>query len=243
MNVMLILAFLFFIGSVSGWVMELLFRRFISSANPERKWINPGFCTGPYLPIYGCGLCLMYLIASMEKFNMITNPFWNKIVLFIFMSVCMTAIEYIAGIVSLKHTKVRLWDYTKEWGNIQGVICPKFSLIWAILGAVYYFFIHPYILDALNWLSNNLAFSFFIGLFFGFFIIDVVNSAQIVAKLKKYAEENNVVVRYETIKADIRKRYDERKQKYHFFRPFRTELPLTEHLNDLFNQNKRRIKK
>lgn len=243
MNVLLILAFLFFIGSLSGWVMELLFRRFISSSNPERKWINPGFCTGPYLPIYGCGLCIMYLIASLERFSMIQNPFWNKITLFVFMSICMTVIEYIAGIANLKYTKVRLWDYTKEWGNIQGVICPKFSLIWAVLGAVYYFFIHPHILDALNWLSNNLAFSFFIGLFFGFFIIDVVNSAQIIAKLKKYAEENDVVVRYETIKAHIRKRNDERKQKYHFFRPFRSEIPLNEHLNELLNQNRKRIKK
>ncbi len=45
MNIFLILAFLFFIGSVSGWVLELFFRRFFSRANPERKWINPGFCT------------------------------------------------------------------------------------------------------------------------------------------------------------------------------------------------------
>ena len=37
---MLKLAFLFFAGSVSGWVLELLFRRFLSSANPERRWIN-----------------------------------------------------------------------------------------------------------------------------------------------------------------------------------------------------------
>ena len=44
MNIWLVLAFLFFIGSMIGWVAELLFRRFISSANPERKWINPGFC-------------------------------------------------------------------------------------------------------------------------------------------------------------------------------------------------------
>ena len=43
MNVFLGLAFLFFIGSVLGWFLELIFRRFFSSANPERKWINPGF--------------------------------------------------------------------------------------------------------------------------------------------------------------------------------------------------------
>ena len=47
MNVFLTLTYLFFIGSVSGWVLELFFRKFFSSSNPEHKWINPGFCTGP----------------------------------------------------------------------------------------------------------------------------------------------------------------------------------------------------
>lgn len=56
------------------------------------------------------------------------------------------------------------------------------------------FLIHPYILNALLWLSNNLAFSFVIGMFFGVFIIDVVNSAQLVVKLKAYAEENDVII-------------------------------------------------
>lgn len=69
MNLFLTLAFLFFIGAITGWVIEVLFRRFLSSANPERKWINPGFCTGPYLPLYGVGLCMLYLIASMGMFR------------------------------------------------------------------------------------------------------------------------------------------------------------------------------
>lgn len=232
MNLFLILAFLFFMGSVCGWVIELLFRRYISSANPERKWINPGFCTGPYLPIYGCGLCLMYLIASLEDLQIIQNPFLNKVALFFTMALCMTAIEYIAGIVIIKTTKVRLWDYTNEWGNIQGIICPKFSLIWAIMGAAYYFLVHPNILKALNWLSENLAFSFFIGLFFGFFIIDVVHSSQIIIKLKKFAEENDVILKYEEIKTKIRCHQDARKQKYHFFSPFRSEKSLADHLKE-----------
>lgn len=232
MNLLLILAFLFFIGSASGWIIELLFRRYISSANPERKWINPGFCTGPYLPIYGCGLCIMYLIASLENLHIIQNTFLNKAALFFTMALCMTVIEYIAGIVILKTTNVRLWDYTNEWGNIQGVICPKFSLIWALLGALYYFLIHPQILDALSWLSANLAFSFFIGLFFGFFIVDVVHSSQIIIKLKQFADEYNIVIKYEEIKTNIRCYQDEIKQKYRFFSPFRTEKSLGEHLKE-----------
>lgn len=243
MNLFLELAFLFFMGSLAGWVLEVLFRRFISSANPERKWINPGFCTGPYIPLYGFGLCLMYLIASLEKWSVIDSPVWNKVVLFAAMAVCMTVIEYIAGILSLKVFKVRLWDYTGEWGNIQGIICPKFSLIWAVLGAVYYFLIHPRILSAIHWLSQNLAFSFVIGFFFGVFIIDVAHSAQLVAKLKAFAEENDVVVKYETLKADIRRHHEETAQKYHFFRPLHTERPLSEHLKEMRNTFEKRIRK
>ena len=233
MNVLLILAFLFFVGSTLVVGMELVFRKYFSDANPEHKWINPGFCTGPYLPIYGFGLCALYLLASMEqRFGL------SKAVLFILMAVSMTVIEYIAGILCLKFSKLRLWDYSNEWGNVQGIICPKFSLFWAILGALYYFLIHPFILDALNWLSRNLAFSFFIGMFFGVFLVDYVHSAQLVAKLKAYAEDNHVVIRYEALKVQIRRTHELNRQKYHFFRPLHSEIPLREHLKELMNQRK-----
>src|SRR5699024_3312131 len=139
------LAYLFFIGSVVGWLLELLYRNL---KRTKQKIVNPGFCTGPYLPIYGFGLCVLYLLASLENYSIITNPFWNKAVLFIAMAVCMTVIEYVAGILCLKILKVRLWDYSHLWGNIQGIICPAFSAAWALLGAIYYFFIHPYILSS-----------------------------------------------------------------------------------------------
>ncbi len=242
MNLFLTLAFLFFIGSVFGWVLELFFRRFISAANPERKWINPGFCTGPYLPLYGAGLCILFLIASLENATAIDDPIMEKVVLFVWMAVCMTGIEYIAGILSIKIAKVRLWDYTDEWGNIQGIICPKFSFFWAVMGAAYYFLIHPHILGALSWLAQNLAFSFFIGMFYGVFIIDLAHSAQIVVKLKKFADENDVIIKYENLKAHIRSIQDRNAQKYHFFQPFRSSRTVTEHLRERLDEVKAELK-
>ena len=67
MDIFLTLAFLFFVGSLLGWVLELLFRNIV---NRRDKWINPGFCTGPYLPIYGFGLCTLYLLAGLERYGL-----------------------------------------------------------------------------------------------------------------------------------------------------------------------------
>lgn len=242
MSILLILSYLFFIGSVLGWNLELLFRN-LTQRHKNDRLINPGFCTGPYLPIYGCGLCVLYLLASLEQYNLIANPIWNKVVLFIAMAVGMTLIEYIAGLFMLKYLKVRLWDYSDLKGNIQGIICPIFSLAWALLGAVYYFFVHPYILEGLDWLANNLAFSFFIGMFFGVFIIDVAHSAQLVVRLKKFAEDNDVIVKIEALKLHIRDYRERTAQKYHFFRPFRTERPLSEYLREMEETLEKRLRR
>ncbi|MDO4487826.1 MAG: putative ABC transporter permease [Eubacteriales bacterium] len=230
MNVLLVLAYLFFIGSVFGWIIELLWRNIFSKS---KKWINPGFCTGPYLPLYGFGLCALFLLATLEKYFAGMSPFWSKIILFIIMALVMTLIEYLSGIFSLKYLKVRLWDYSDCWGNIQGIICPLYSFFWALLGGVYYFAIHPHILSGLTWLSKNLAFSFFIGMFFGIFIIDVVNSAQLVVKLKKFAEEHSIVLVYDKIKEDIKRYHEENDRKYHFFSPFKSGKSLSEHLMNI----------
>lgn len=236
----LTLAFLFFIGSIIGWVIELLFRNL---THPKRRWINPGFCQGPYLPIYGFGLCVLYIAASLEQYELISNPVLNKLLLFAIMAVGMTLIEYIAGIFCLKYLKVRLWDYSDKKGNIQGIICPQFSLAWAMLGAIYYILIHPYILSGLHWLSQNLAFSFIIGMYYGILIIDVCQSCNLVVNIKKFAEENKVVVHYEALKKHIAEVYERRKMRYHFFNPFNPELPLTNHLRDMHDTIKKAISK
>lgn len=240
MSMMLTLAFLFLIGSVLGWILELLFRNL--TQRPE-KIVNPGFCTGPYLPIYGFGLCALYLLASLEQYSLVPDPFWNKVMLFAAMAVGMTLIEYLAGVFCLKYLKVRLWDYSDLWGNVQGIICPLFSFFWAVLGAMYYFLIHPHILVGLKWLANNLAFSFFIGVFYGVFAIDVIHSAKLVVKLKAFAEDNDVIVRYEALKTHIRQRREKIALKYHFFRPFRSDLPLSQHLLQMQQTLESRIRR
>ena len=222
MSMFLTLADLFFIGSVFGWVLELFFRHWFSSSNPEHKWINPGFCVGPYVPLYGCGLCILYLFAFFGGKTGLDDSPGGRALLFLCMAVSMTGIEYIAGLWLLKRMKLRLWDYSDCKGNIQGLICPLFSFFWAVLGAVYYFLIHPYVLDALQWLAENLAFSFVIGYFFGVFTLDVIYSGHVVARLHAFAEENEVVVKVEHLKAHIHRVQASFHLRPAFFFPLRT---------------------
>ena len=62
----------------------------------------------------------------------------NPIIIILLMGLLMTLIELIGGIIGLKNN-VRLWDYSDIWGNYKGLICPLFSLIWTLIGALYYF--------------------------------------------------------------------------------------------------------
>jgi len=219
----LILAFLFFAGCVIGWGIEVFFRRFVT--NREYKiWVNPGFLIGPYLPLYGFGLCILYLMAGLEKY------FTSKFLLFVIMAVLMTALEYVSGLLFIKTLHIKLWDYSNRKFNIQGIICPLFSFFWAILGAVYYFFIHPYILNALEWFSQNLAFSFIIGMFYGVFCIDLGYSIHILTKIEKFVYEKKVIIKYELLKQQVRERAREQKEKLPFFVMIKSPSQVREHL-------------
>ena len=194
LNVWLVIAFLFATGAILGWCLEVLFRKFISKKNPERKWLNPGFCLGPYLPLYGFGLTALFLLSYIGDEVGYGETFVSKIVLFFIMALIMTFIELIAGLLCVNVFKVRLWDYRKEWGNFKGIICPKFTFLWTLLSAAYYFILQPKVINWVVWLSQHLTFSFFVGLFYGIFIIDVIVSSGMAVKMRKYAKENDVIV-------------------------------------------------
>lgn len=222
MNIFLVLAFLFFAGSILGWLLELFYRRFFSKNNPDRKWINPGFLIGPYLPLYGFSLCLLCLLSFIQIPG-IENPIIQKIVLFVIMALCITFVEFIAGLIFIHGMKIWLWDYSKCWGNIMGIICPQYTFFWWLLSAIYYFAIHPHVLNSLYWLSSHLTFSFVIGFFYGVFMIDLVYSLKLLTKIRQFAKEKNIHIRLQEFKVEIRKKNAEFKEKTHFLFAFKSD--------------------
>ena len=224
MNRFIILTFLFAVGGTVGWGIEVIYRRFVS----QKHWVNPGFLTGPCLPLYGFSLCILYSMARMESYLSANEVWKQKLLLFILMAIAITALEYVVGRVMISVEHIRLWDYTKCWGNIQGIICPQYSFYWMILSALYYFLVHPHILDALEWLSQNLAFSFGIGFYYGILVLDLVNSAQMINRIRKFAADNQLTIRLEHLREEIN--YNLQQKKPRFLFSMRAEMPFTEAL-------------
>ena len=133
MKYLVIISTLFVIGSLLGWVIELFFRRFVS----QKKWMNPGFLTGPYLPIYGFGVIVLYGVSNIPLG--INTQVWDIVARVATIGVGMTLIEFVAGLIFIKGLKIKLWDYSNRKGNIMGIICPSFSLIWLVVVSLYYF--------------------------------------------------------------------------------------------------------
>ena len=150
----------------------------------------------------------------------------EKLFLFALMAIAITALEYLVGTIMISVAHIRLWDYNDCKWNIKGIICPKYSFYWMFLSAVYYFLIHPHTLNALEWLSHNLAFSFGIGFFYGIFVIDVAYSTHIMNYISRFADENQIVIRLESLKKYIQEGFKQRKPR--FLLSLKPEKPLSE---------------
>lgn len=229
---LLVASFLFIAGSMLGWVTEVFFRRFFTA----KKWINPGFLTGPYLPLYGFGIVGLFLISFIP---IKTGYVWlDAALIILIMGAAMTLIEYLAGLIFIKGMKIKLWDYSDRKGNIQGIICPLFSFIWLIVGAFYYLVINPYAIGAVVWFVENIEFSFIVGLFLGIFLVDVAHSLNLTAKIRKFAKENKIVVSFEKLKESVSEKIEQwEHKKASFVFPFKSNRSLSDYLNDYKQTN------
>lgn len=196
MSYLVIISTLFVIGSLGGWVIELFFRRFVS----QKKWMNPGFLTGPYLPIYGFGVLVLYAVSNIPLG--IDGHIWDVIIRIIIIGVGMSLIEFLAGLIFIKGLGVKLWDYSNRKGNIMAIICPSFSLIWLIVGSLYYFFLNPVLVYSITWIAENLIYTYFIGAVIGAMIVDFAYSIHLATKLKVFNEYR--ALRFEEFKKEFK---------------------------------------
>ena len=233
MKILVAIATLFVIGSTLGYVIELLFRRFVS----QKRWVNPGFMVGPYIPLYGFGTMILYGLSNvpLDQFSL---PKWvNILITLLAIGIALTLIELVAGLIFIKGLHMKLWDYSDRWGNFKGLICPLFSLIWFGAGVAYYFLLNPILIRALLFIAQYPIYVFFTGIVIGMIIVDFAYSLHLGLMIKKVSDK--ATVKFDELKEYLSDKFaPEDKKKPFYALHFLSKDNIKEVIKDYYEKSK-----
>lgn len=193
--------FVFIVGATFGYLLEVVYRSI-----KRKQLVNPGLLVGCCLPIYGSGSVVLYLLCSIDM-SFISSKAWQIVFLLVVATILMTVIEYFSGLFCLKVLHTRYWDYSDRKLNIQGLICPTFSLIWGVCCLGFYFLVFPWIAPAAAAVSTNNILLVLMGIYYGVFFVDLVYSLGLVGKLRAYAIKFKEQINFENFKHNISEKY------------------------------------
>lgn len=190
-----VLMLIFFIYSTIGWIWECSL--FLVK---EKKFINRGFLTGPYIPIYGCGATIIF--ACLKNFSE-----YPTIIIFIMGMTFATVLEYLTAVIMENIFKVRLWEYDDMPLNFQGRICVPASLFWGLAGIVVVRYSTPFFIKEIGLMYRDVRI-IFTSCYFSIFALDVVISFasmfNLKAKIKNIKEiEQKLIPNFEKLQEHI----------------------------------------
>ena len=149
----------FMIYSIIGWIYETTMR-----SVKEKRFVNRGFLSGPYCPIYGSGAVIVLIVLGKVQ---------NVFLLF-FASVLLTCtLEYFTGwaMESLFHAK--WWDYSNRKFNIKGRVCLLGAAAFGTFSVLLIKFLHPFVKSLTDRLSVTALHIVSISLF-AIFVADIM---------------------------------------------------------------------
>ena len=236
--------------------MEVFYRRIVSA----KKWVNPGFMKGPWIPLYGFGVVLMFSICiilykiwpnlfynplgSIYGIEGVKGPSFYDLIPILIMGLFMNLLEFIAGIIFVKGFKVKLWDYSNMRGNILGIICPVFMVIWVLLSVVFYYLVNPFLYEAVSAMYiymfgdetgahvAHFGVIFSLGIIYGVLIIDFIKSLDIFTKISHAAKQSGVIEVYEKVRNEYGNRIKELKSKLKLPKVKKLETPKIDALKE-----------
>ena len=158
---------IFFSYAVLGYIYE--FFLFLARG----QLVNRGFLTGPYLPVYGCGgLLLYYILYNFRKKKQKKNILFDVISTFLIIFVVTTIVEYIAHYILDTYFGIVLWDYTKDYLNINGRVCFAASRNFAIGGTFCMYFVQPYLDKIIEKYDGRDVYHFILYALFSIMLLD-----------------------------------------------------------------------
>lgn len=124
--------FIFMIGSVIGYVVEMIVA-FVQEGHFESR---QGVLYGPFTPVYGIGILVFYMF-----FNRIKTREKKKIFLLAMLLGGIT--EYLCSFLQEKIFGTISWDYSNWILNINGRTTLIHCTYWGIAGILYISYIEP----------------------------------------------------------------------------------------------------
>lgn len=126
--------FNFFLYGVIGWMIEQFYSYMLTGQMKKE-----GFLYGPFKPMYAVAMALLILIQD----TFLLSPL-NRLLLCLIIP---TTVEYLSGLFTRHVFHQDYWDYSMLKFNVQGLICPQFSLCWMILTFVGVNYFQPRVVD------------------------------------------------------------------------------------------------
>lgn len=165
----------FIIYSIMGWIAETIYCSVL-----ERHFVERGFLRGPLCPIYGTGAVIILWLLQ---------PYVDSwILLFVIGFFLTSALEYLTSYAMEKVFKMRWWDYSKHFLNINGRVCLLNSTMFGILVLILVKGIHPWIEQRIASLPNQLLYLFVLA-FASALLIDLIVSIKATFRLKEHLEK------------------------------------------------------
>lgn len=154
----------FIIGSVIGYVLEMIVGLVQNGHFVSRQ----GLLIGPFIQVYGLGLVTYYLVISKIKDK-------NNVKIFILSMILGGVIEYLFSFFQEKLFGTISWDYSNLPFNINGRTSFLHCLYWGTGGVLFVKFILPYI-DGLDNLYKYKAYKIITSFLIVFICFDIIIS-------------------------------------------------------------------
>ena len=186
------LELLFFAYSFLGWCIEVTLKYI-----QYHRFINRGFFTGPWLPIYGCGATLITLAVG-EISRVERSVGTTFVISFI---LCGT-IEYLASWMMEKRFHARWWDYSQRPMNLNGRVWIGNLVLFGLAGVLVINALNPALLGLfgkVRLLFREIAAGILLALFAADYVV-----THFVLKLVKTGVESSEADSTEQISREIR---------------------------------------
>lgn len=140
-----ILFWIFIIGSIAGFIFEITVV-FFQKGHFE---IRQGLIYGPFIPVYGIGAILYYVVLNKIKLK-------NKLQIFLITMLLGGLTEYLCSFMQEKLFGTISWDYSYLSFNIQGRTSLLHCIYWGIGGILYVTYIEPLIEKMREKINKNI---------------------------------------------------------------------------------------